>query len=143
LRFSIPEVVGHSNFKMESLSSKTKFSQRGHFNEPQSKNFSNNLAHSTVVKPLLITVLRENIKNLKKMSRLGILGIRGIRSYSNYDKDSEDISLKVIDFSKGPVTLILGENGCGKTVSIFHFWLKSAGLVLLYFPFSEIRAVFQ
>ena len=55
------------------------------------------------------------------MSRLGILGIRGIRSYSNYDKDSEDITLKVIDFSKGPVTLILGENGCGKTVSIFLY----------------------
>jgi DNA repair exonuclease SbcCD ATPase subunit len=54
------------------------------------------------------------------MSRLGILGIRGIRSYSNYEHDSDDVELKVIDFSKGPVTLILGENGSGKTVRITH-----------------------
>jgi len=50
------------------------------------------------------------------MSKLGFLGIRGIRSYSNYGEDNDDHELKVLDFTKSPVTLILGENGSGKTV---------------------------
>lgn len=43
------------------------------------------------------------------MSSIERLGIRGIRSFSPYDEET-------IDFAK-PLTLILGQNGAGKTVS--------------------------
>lgn len=53
------------------------------------------------------------------MSKLGYLGIRGIRSYSNYGEDDNELESKVLNFTKSPVTLILGDNGTGKTVRIF------------------------
>ena len=52
------------------------------------------------------------------MSKLGFLGIRGLRSYSNYGDQDDQLELKVLDFTKSPVTLILGDNGTGKTVSV-------------------------
>ena len=58
------------------------------------------------------------------MSRIGYLGIRGIRSYSNYETDSNEIQSKVVNFNNGPVTLILGENGSGKTVSFIPYFFQ-------------------
>ena len=52
------------------------------------------------------------------MSKLGFLGIRGIRSYSNYGENDDELEPKVLDFTRSPVTLILGENGTGKTVRL-------------------------
>ena len=50
------------------------------------------------------------------MSSIDRLAVRGIRSFSPFDEEK-------IDFFR-PLTLILGQNGAGKTVSIFSlFWL--------------------
>ncbi|GJQ67982.1 rad50 [Trypoxylus dichotomus] len=46
------------------------------------------------------------------MAKLGRLQICGIRSFGPHDDDVQDISFS------SPVTLILGENGCGKTTII-------------------------
>jgi len=45
------------------------------------------------------------------MSSIDKLAIRGIRSFSPFDEEK-------IEFYK-PLTLILGQNGAGKTVSYF------------------------
>ena len=60
-----------------------------------------------------------------KMSRLEKLQIQGFRSFSPDDDKKQNISFLTRDESAGgvaeisaPLTLILGQNGCGKTTII-------------------------
>ena len=64
------------------------------------------------------------------MSKLATLGIYKIRSYGGDQ-------LQTVSFLKNPVTLILGDNGCGKTVSaisnpIYSLRHEPADLISLF-----------